>query len=271
MPCGCSTDNFPAYLNTIIKAALDGDDDEKKNCACTLTIPTRADGTLITDRDGKNGAFPFCLTIGVPPSTGQDSNYPFSMNMADFSWLIWQAKKIKLTAKQNSWVERGDCGRRANASQTNDGVRENNSPTPSDPNDRICEVSLRDVSTSIAGRSNYYWPSTNPCCGNPPDCPKPYDIGYNNPISIVTNLNSTYITESGDVWMWLDFDNAFSLLPCGNTKPRVQMPPGIKGKMNVNGKSFNFPKIYFCWFPAWHNDSGWSWSGNVKIDVEVKE
>ena len=87
----CLSDiSFPSYLQTIIREIQLGNDQAKKTCICNLKVPLKEDGCPILDSDNKAGAFHACLEVGTPPSNGSDTNFPFSINLAEISKIYWQ-------------------------------------------------------------------------------------------------------------------------------------------------------------------------------------
>jgi hypothetical protein len=97
MPCALTEpDNYPDYLKSILKKIAVGNDDDLKACACSdLKSPLTDEGCLITDQDGKVGAFPFCLPIGTP-TPGEGLQY-LELTLKQAMTLFWKVKTWEVT------------------------------------------------------------------------------------------------------------------------------------------------------------------------------
>jgi hypothetical protein len=259
----CNSDiSFPSYLDSLIKEINYGTSNAKKNCVCNLKIPKKEDGCPVLDSNNKAAGFNECLIIDNPPSTGPDTNFPFSMNLADISKIYWQGKKWKMTFSVSSWDETGDCGRKSTFSQ--DGTnnpKDTNIITPEDLKERICSASFQTASTSVNGKVKFKPNGTNPC---EEASESEADASFS--VSVTIDLSSSYLQEDGTFWPHITLGGGFSLSPAGATKVRARLPNGINFK--IFGKKL--PKVYYDWYPDWHDDAAWSWSGGVVADFDVQ-
>jgi hypothetical protein len=259
----CQPDiTFPSYLDNLIKEIEQGSDKNKKQCACSLKVQRNNDGCPILDDDDKAGGFNECLNIGTPPESGPDTNYPFSMNLSEISKIYWQGKKWKMTFSVSSWNETGDCGRSSVFSQ--DGTnnpKESNIIAPEDLKERICSASFQTASTSVNGKSKVKPNSVNPC-----EEESETEAGASFGPTVTIDLSSSYLQEDGTFWPHITLGGGFSLSPVGATKVRAKLPNGIDFK--IFGKKL--PKVYYDWYPAWHDDAAWNWSGGVIADFDVQ-
>lgn len=268
MPCGSNQNaSFPSYLTSILKDINNGNDTDLKSCACLLKIPTTSAGCFITDSNGKNGAFPFCLINGVPEETGPDTEYPVSFNLADLMKWYWTGDKYKIKINWNG-TERGDCGRNGVETQTADfDFQESDFLAEKDKKKRVCLQSPTNGSASFSGNTVYYWPSTDPCCGDPPDCPDLYDVDFSSSVEVGIDFANTYIEDNGTVWPKFNYGGNFSNTKCGDPTPKVDNALSAGTRATFEGKSLD--PLYFCWDPAWGDDAAWGWSGSINITVEI--
>ena len=268
MSCASNlTENFPSYLVAILKEIQSGNDDTLKTCACQLIIPTASAGCFITDNSGKNGAFPFCLINGKPEETGKDTDYPISFDLSDLMKWYWTGDKYKIKVNWNG-TERGDCGRSGAETQTaNFDFQESNFLSEKDKKKRVCTQSAPNGTASFSGKTVYYWPSTNPCCGNPPDCPEPFTVNFTTSFQIGIDFPNTYIEDNGTVWPKFIYGGAFSNKKCGAPAPKVDNALSKGTIAKFENKSLD--PLYFCWSPSWGSDAAWGWSGSINITVEI--
>jgi hypothetical protein len=57
-----------------------------------------------------SGYFPFCLTKGIPPSTGIDTDYPISLSLTKYMSWWWKVKTWNVTGSSSgneSWADGG--------------------------------------------------------------------------------------------------------------------------------------------------------------------
>ena len=267
MPCSFPNASFPSYLTSILKEIDNGNDNDLKGCVCLLNVPTTSAGSCITDRNGKNGAFPFCLINGKPAETGPDTDYPISFNLADLSKWYWTGDKYKIKINWNG-TERGDCGRSGAETQTtNFDFQESDFLAEKDKKKRVCAQDATNGSASFSGNIVYYWPETDPCCGDPPECPDPYTESFTSSVEVGIDFPNTHIENNGTVWPKFNYGGDFSNIKCGNPTPKVDdaLSKGIRAKFE--GKSLD--PLYFCWGPSWGGDAAWGWSGSINITVEI--
>lgn len=260
---GCNSNiSFPSYLDSLIKEISNGTDKSKKICACNLKIPKKEDGCPILDSNGKAGGFNECLIIDNPGSTGPDTNFPFSMNLAEISKIYWQGKKWTMNFSVSSWNETADCGRKATFTQDGqNNPKDTNIITPEEIKERICSTSFEQASTSLNGKVKSKPNSTNPC-----EEESETESGASFSVTIDIDLASSYLQENGTFWPHITLGGGFSLTPVGATKVRQKLPNGINFK--IFGKKL--PKVYYDWDPLWHNDASWNWSGGVVGDFDVQ-
>lgn len=259
----CNSDiSFPSYLDSLIKEIEYGNDNNKKDCACSLKIPKKENGCPILDSNNKAGAFNECLIIGNPPSTGPDTDFPFSMNLADISKIYWQGKKWKITFSVGSWKETGDCGRTSTFTQDgqND-PKESNIITPEDLKERICSANFQQANTTVQGKVKARYNETNPCKEVSES-----ESTASFSVSVEIDLASSYLQEDGTFWPHITLGGGFSLTPVGATKVRARLPNGIS--FTIFGKKV--PKVYYNWNPAWHDDASWNWSGGITGTFDVQ-
>lgn len=108
MPCALtSPDNYPDYLEGILKEIDAGNDENLKACACSLKTPTTDEGCPIVDEDGKIGGFPFCIPL-VENGFGLDTFYPLKLTLKEamrFYWLSrWSTLSVEiLSAYVDPW------------------------------------------------------------------------------------------------------------------------------------------------------------------------
>ena len=105
MPCALTeTDkDYPDYLKKILKEIDVGNDDELKDCACSLKTLTTDEGCPITDSDGKLVAFPFCLN-DTNPNLGNENVFYISdigMSYKDAMKLYWKRDPINISFQAN--------------------------------------------------------------------------------------------------------------------------------------------------------------------------
>jgi len=102
MPCALTEPtNYPAYLQTILKEINAGNNDDLKDCACSLRSPVNDEGCPIIDEDGKIGAFPFCCPL-VTTGVGANTNYPLKLTLKQAMLLYWQVKSFNHSFTESS-------------------------------------------------------------------------------------------------------------------------------------------------------------------------
>lgn len=107
MACALTeTGDYPDYLKKILKEIDIGNDDELKDCACSLKTPTTDEGCPITDSDGKLVAFPFCLSDTNPNLSSSEYFNEFYTSNIGLSYkeamkLYWKRDPIDISFKAN--------------------------------------------------------------------------------------------------------------------------------------------------------------------------
>jgi hypothetical protein len=259
----CQPDiKFPSYLDQLIKEIEDGNDKSKKQCACSLKVPRKEDGCAILDENDKAAGFNECLTIGNPPESGIDTNYPFSINLSKISKIYWQGKKWKMNFSVSSWNETADCGRKSTFTQDGENnPKDANIITPEDLKERICSASFQVGSTSVNGKYKVVPNKTNPC-----EEESETESGGSFGPTVTIDLSSSYLQEDGTFWPHITLGGGFSLTPVGATKVRQKLPNAINFK--IFGEKL--PKVYYDWSPTWHGDASWNWTGGIVADFDVE-
>lgn len=199
-----------------------------------------------------SGYFPFCLTKGVPPSTGLGTNYPISLSLTKYMSWWWKVKTWNLTGS-SACIETADGGNLVNNWSTTSLVQED-SYTSSIPTEEklVCEDTRLILNEAQGG------------------------IGFNgNSIQLGSFTNTWSITFEDHAYIngstiyprmnvggggWYD-----SLSP-GDTKVQTQLDP--LSTFRIDGVLI---PTYIAWYPSWTSYSDWSITGSQSFDLNPDE
>lgn len=198
-----------------------------------------------------SGYFPFCLSQGVPPSTGLGTNYPISLSLTKYMSWWWKVKTWTLTGS-SACIETADSGNLVNNWSTTSLVQED-SYTASIPSEQnlVCQ------STRVIKRigSSEYDQEGVGFNGNS------IEYGAFTNLWIITFEDHAYI-DGSTIYPRMQIAGWYDTLSAGNSKVQTQLDP--LSTFRIDGV---LVPTYINWFPNWTSYSDWSIIGLQSFDL----
>jgi len=198
-----------------------------------------------------SGYFPFCLTKGVPPSTGLGTYYPISLSLTKYMSWWWKVRTWNLTGSsaciETATPPEGDP--LVNNWTTTGLVQDDNwtSSIPSEEN-LVCQ-DIRIIQKTSAGGVGFDGFSTGTFSG-------PFTNVWSITFEDHAYINGSTIYPRMRIAGWYD-----TLSP-GASKVQAQLDP--LSSFRIDGVTI---PTYINWFPSWVVYDDWAITGSQSFDL----